>query len=234
MLESNLVYHSYLNIAGSFRTGDKFISAREFPIQRRYVDIIFASVNDNFFNNQDKLRSLVYFNSIQLNYLAFFLDGKQKNSHQIQTFFQKPFLEIDKHYLNSFVNKGLLTRIGEKTFKVNSWVDFLPTRIIAIEAKISNLRSVLSQAEFNSKYFTESYILVPSTMGKRIKKYDEYLTSNNLGVILSNSEFKLNIKKAPLPCKNTNSFVFRNLQLQLSKSYISKPKNWLIHTRQGF
>lgn len=227
MLESTLVANTISQIPQYLDLGDNFIASREIPAGRRFIDILYVDLNDDFEKHQNSLSRIASLSSSQLSILSFFIDGNRKSKHYISTYFNLKWETINDDYLNIFNKKRLLTKIGNKTFQATDWLNVIPKKLISIEAKIEDWQTVLNQAKYNTKYTSESYILFPECISKKIDHRKNNIKRDNIGIFSADQAFNLRFEHQPkLSYPDKKSHISDFMKLSILKSYYKNPEKW--------
>lgn len=227
MLESTLIDQTISQFPSFLNLGKNFISSREIPAGRRFIDILYVDLNEDFDENLDALSKIASLNSKQLLLLSFFIDGKRKTKHFISTNFNVKWESVNTDYLSVFKKKNLINQIGTKTFQATDWLGIIPNKLISIEAKIEDWQTVIQQAKYNTEYTSESYILFPDNYFKKISGNREKLCNANIGVFTADKLFNINFAHKPkTKHQKGKSLITDYMKLSILKSYYTNPSKW--------
>lgn len=225
MLEASLIEKTIDELPLSLKLSENTISSREIPIGRRYIDIVFAEMPEacNYDNRvATEIASLSY---KQLTVLAYFCNGIRKSKSRIIKDLYVKWDDLLANYLDVFVKKNLVKLIGEKTYYSDCISNIMPNRIIAVEAKVKNWKSVLSQAKYNIKYSSESYVLIPNSLMNKINVKAKN-RRNKIGYLVANDFFKI----SNLPPKQNNfknDLALNYMKLIVIKKLKEHPEKWI-------
>lgn len=174
--EQTLVRNFVDHITNSFKNkSTKLAVFYEPQLDTGFPDIVFVEYLPRIFEKWNDVRSSILPIDIKvLNYLHL-VDGSDSSSMENK-------LGIDSDNLLKSLERLLDSKLIHR--KSKQWKpfslrnNFAIKEIVAIEAKISNLKSAFEQAQINKWYASESYILLPTVMPNK----DTINTSQKLGV----------------------------------------------------
>lgn len=167
-------------------------------LETGFPDIVFVQYNPNVYEKWNSIRSSL--SSIDLKVLHHLVCKKGLNSDCL-----RKQLGIDSKTLITTIERlldgGLIKRQNSqwKPHKLNKL--FAVKRIIAVEAKIKNLKSALQQAEINRWFASESYVVSP--IENPSESIINYSKTSGIGIYSFNEKSIRRITKSArfqLPC----------------------------------
>ncbi len=157
----------------------------EFPLGRRSVDIAYAEFPClDGLTDADFAISLSNLSGSEMLVLARFASGRRVNRHLLLQHFWIDWQTLKERFLDGLVGAGLLRQYGEATFEPTEWVSFLPTRVMTVEAKLTDWRDALQQASYNRAYTSDSYVAFPASETARIEQSLHAFRAARVGVAL--------------------------------------------------
>ena len=185
--------------------------AEELPVNHRIVDIVFAKVSlpeeDRML--KDYKASFNKLTMVELDVLAEFYIKKQVSIHYLIKKLRIDSKLIKETYLNKFIKNNLITRVSRYQYKATDWAEIKIKEIIAIEAKLSDWKTVLRQATDNFAFSEYSYVAIDETIcsEKVVRKF----TDENIGVL---SVRRDNVVKLVNKPKKNKSIIMGDFALQ--------------------
>lgn len=155
--------------------------ARELPVRRRVVDLAVASVG-NLTNLAvaSRLRRLTL---VQLDLLGFFISSQAVS---IQKLSRRTYLtssQLHRMIIEPALSLGLIAKKSRYRYQATEWVLMLPTKIVAVEAKLERLNEVLEQAVYNAQFADLSYVALDVRRIDLSPSRLEMFSNEGIGVI---------------------------------------------------
>lgn len=160
---------------------NKFEIIQELELPTGYPDILAVSYK----KHSEPLANFDHFNKEHLKVLHYLYSLKASSSNEISSKLLIKPKTVDK-ILYDLLDAELVWSKGDR-FKIKSVSKiFAIDKIIAIEAKIQDWRSAVSQAINNTWFASDSYILIPEKKNNHL--IAEYAQKFGIGVIVSANE----------------------------------------------
>lgn len=119
--------------------------------------------------------------------------------------------------INQLLKAKLIIKSNDLYFR-NVKFSFPRVIITGYEAKLVDYKKALFQAMINKQYVDYSYMIFPIDIAEKIdKKYHDFLTKNNIGLIgVSNNNKKTIVKAQRIECIHNYSRLVNIIQTNLS------------------
>ncbi len=211
--------------------------AKELPVRSRWVDLTFASLQDNNQHQPSEPKDFLKFqrafnalSMIELRYLSFFMGNRRISIHQMMDAFLLSSNEIRKRFLDKFLDLGLVECSSRYTYKATKWVLLEPKNIIAVEAKLSNWNEALMQALDYRIFADYSYVALDGEHWKDENR--SVFELHGIGLILVfENEIQIRLEpKRLLYCSRKIEMHFQRLRV-IRDILLSRSNKWKpVHT----
>lgn len=161
-----------------------FAWANELPVNSRVVDVAAAKVNSRNLANVcyvgDALSRLTMSQLQVLGLIA------RVESLSIQSLAKLTFMDpsiIHHQYLDPFLELGLVRRKSLYKYSATGWQSALPSRIVAIEAKLVRWQEALTQAQTNLAFANLSFVAFSSDRAPISEGKVDHFKSAGVGIL---------------------------------------------------
>lgn len=174
--EQVLVRNFVDSITNSFKNKNTELAIFYEPqLDTGFPDIVFVEYLPHIFDKWNDARSSILPIDVKVLHYLHLVNGSDSSSMESK-------LGIDSDILlkslERLLDSKLIYRKSKQWKPFSLRKNFAVKEIVAIEAKISNLKSAFEQAQINKWYASESYVLFPTVMPNK----DTISTSQKLGV----------------------------------------------------
>lgn len=174
--EQVLVRNFVNSIKDSFKNKNtKFAVFYEPQLDTGFPDIVFVEYRPHIFNNWREIRSSIQPIDVKVLHHLYLVNGTDSSSIERKLGIHSNILLKS---LERLLDSKLIHRKSKQWKPFSLRKNFAVKEIVAIEAKISNLKSAFEQAQMNKWYASESYVLLPTVIPNK----DTINTSQKLGV----------------------------------------------------
>lgn len=116
-----------------------------------------------------------------------------------------------KYTLKRLINAEIIVEVSSGRYLINDNFSFPFIEFTSYEAKLSDWKKAITQANNNKRFSAYSYVVFPDEMAKKLfLKKNDYFKYNNIGLIgVSEKNFKiyLDIKKKVSPLKRNATLI---------------------------
>lgn len=175
-----------------------------------FPDIVLCTLQDNFQEIISREYILDY-HQLKLLHYIYLSKGVSLDTIEKKLLFSSSFVNNN---IDSFLSKGLV-KLDENTVRLNPLDEiFVIDRIVAIEAKLTNWKKVIDQANRNRWFASESYILMPPKMN--FKKVMKESRKRGIGILtprLDSNHILLKSDKSNIP-KSYGSWIVNEMLIK--------------------
>jgi hypothetical protein len=108
--------------------------------------------------------------------------------------------QVKENYIEPFLEYGLIKHCTRISYEPTEWSVWSPSRVITIEAKLSDWRTALNQAHDNKKRSDLSYVALPQDLVTKRKSLSSTAKKLGVGIIGVSSNYGSSVF---LPAKKT-------------------------------
>lgn len=201
------------------------IIAEELPVNHRIVDIVLANVS---FQDDNRLQTYkTSFNKLtiaDLDVLADFYIKKRVSIHYLIKRLRMDSKLIKEKYLNKFIDYNLIEKVTRYQYQTTDWAEIKIKNMIAIEAKLSDWKTVLIQAMDNFTFADYSYVAIDESVCS--EKVISQFIERNIGILSVGGKNMVKLIYKPKINKNTNSGDFALQRLLACRDLICNKNKW--------
>lgn len=201
------------------------VIAEELPVNHRIVDIVLAKVS---YPDEKRLQAYkTSFNKLtmaELDVLADIYIKKRVSIHYLIKRLRMDSKSIKEKYLYKFMKNNLISRISKYQYKATEWAEIKIKNIIAIEAKLSDWKTVLNQALDNFTFADYSYVAIDEAVCS--EKIIRQFVERNIGVLSVGKENMVKLIYRPKINKNTILGDFALQRILICRDLICNRSKW--------
>lgn len=199
--------------------------AEELPVNHRIVDIVLAKVSYPEENRlQAYKKSFTKLTMAELDVLADIYIKKQVSIHYLIKKLRMDSNSIKGKYLNKFMKNNLISRVSRYQYKTTGWAEVKVKNMIAIEAKLSDWKTVLTQAIDNFAFADYSYVAIDEAVCS--EKIISQFVERNIGVLSVGKGNKVKSIYRPEINKNTIPGDFALQRILVCRDLICNRSKW--------
>ncbi|WP_445489835.1 hypothetical protein [Niallia sp. 03133] len=199
--------------------------AEELPVNHRIVDIVLAKVS---YPEENRLQAYkTSFNKLtmaELDVLADIYIKKQVSIHYLIKKLRMDSNSIKEKYLNKFLENNLISRFSKYRYRTTEWAEIKVENMIAIEAKLSDWKTVLNQAIDNFAFADYSYVAIDETICS--EKIISQFVGRNIGILSVGKENMVKLVYKPKINKNTIPGDFALQRILVCRDLICNKSKW--------
>lgn len=199
--------------------------AEELPVNHRIVDIVLAKVS---YPEENRLQAYkTSFNKLtmaELDVLADIYIKKQISIHYLIKKLRMDSNSIKEKYLNKFMKNNLILRVSKYRYKTTEWAEIKVKNIIAIEAKLSDWKTVLTQAIDNLAFADYSYVAIDEAVCT--EKIISQFVEKNIGIMSVGNGNMVKLVNKPKINKNTIPGDFALQRILVCRDLICNKSKW--------
>lgn len=199
--------------------------AEELPVNHRIVDIVLAKVSYPEENRLQAYKSS--FNKLtmaELDVLADFYIKKRVSIHYLIKKLRLDSNSIKEKYLNKFMKNNLISRVSKYQYKTTEWAEIKIKNMVAIEAKLSDWKTVLVQAIDNFAFADYSYVAIDEAICT--EKIIGQFVDKNIGVISVGKKNMVKSVYRPKINKNSIAGDFALQRILICRDLICNRGKW--------
>ncbi|GGE54873.1 hypothetical protein GCM10011391_37320 [Pullulanibacillus camelliae] len=200
--------------------------SEELPVNHRIVDIVLSQISFSQQNQFEKYRTaLNKLSMAELDVLADIYIKRKVSIHYLIKKLRLSSESIKEMYLKKLIENGLLVKTSKFMYETTDWSSIKIGNMVAIEAKLSDWKTVLAQAVDNFTFADYSYVALDESICLSNEVIEKFI-EKNVGILTVSGGDKL---KLVYKCKKnrlTNPSDFALQRMLLCRDLICNRSKW--------
>lgn len=225
-----MIPHIINNIKNIFSINNKFAIAREVSVSSRIIDIVFLTIKNDNMIDESLIKKLKRLKISEQYVLSLMSEYGTFSIQRIAADIFSDYHDVKDKYITSFEKLEFIEQISRFRYKIIDELSDSLGELYAIEAKLSNWREAIEQAEDTKKFADYSYVAMDADfVNKRKDKLISEFSEKNIGLILvnNNGEVKKVVNSNGIRVKD--KFESKLQQIRALQDFNSNKKWKVVH-----
>lgn len=228
--EYKMIPYIINNIKNIFSINNKFAIAREVSVSSRIIDIVFLTIENDNMIDESLIKKLKRLKISEQYVLSLMSEYGTFSIQRIAADTFSDYHDVKNKYITSFEKLDFIKQTSRFRYKIIDELSDSLGKLYAIEAKLSNWREAIEQAEDTKIFADYSYVAMDADfVNKRKEKLIPEFSKKNIGLILvnNNGEVKKVVNSNGMRAKN--KFESKLQQIRALQDFNSNKKWKVVH-----